>query len=237
MLKKAGEKMVELGADFIFTGEVLGQRPMSQTKQSLHIVAKNSGFEPFVVRPLSAKLLPITMVEEKGLVDRARLLDIQGRGRKRQMALACRYGITEYSNPAGGCLLTDPTFSKRLRDLFEHTARPAVRDIELLKYGRHFRFSEATKVIVGRNRKENEMLLKFYAPTDIVITTRDYPGPLTLIPAGCDQAFLARAASLCVSYSDAPKDGSVTTVCRMGEAQFILTAKACPREETERWMV
>jgi len=237
MLKKAGEKMVELGADFIFTGEVLGQRPMSQTKQSLHIVAKNSGFEPFVVRPLSAKLLPITMVEEKGLVDRARLLDIQGRGRKRQMALACRYGITEYSNPAGGCLLTDPTFSKRLRDLFEHTARPAVRDIELLKYGRHFRFSEATKVIVGRNRKENEMLLKFYAPTDIVITTRDYPGPVTLIPAGCDQAFLARAASLCVSYSDAPKDGSVTTVCRMGEAQFILTAKACPREETERWMV
>ena len=237
MLKKAGEKMVELGADFIFTGEVLGQRPMSQTKQSLHIVAKNSGFEPFVVRPLSAKLLPIIMVEEKGLVDRARLLDIQGRGRKRQMALACRYGITEYNNPAGGCLLTDPLFSRRLRDLFEHTARPAVRDIELLKYGRHFRINEATKVIVGRNRKENEMLLKFYAPTDIVITTRDYPGPVTLIPAGCDQAFLARAASLCVSYSDAPKDGGVTTVCRMGEAQFILTAKACPREETERWMV
>lgn len=237
MLKKAGEKMVELGADFIFTGEVLGQRPMSQTKQSLHIVAKNSGFEPFIVRPLSAKLLPITMAEEKGLVDRARLLDIQGRGRKRQMALAYRYGITKYSNPAGGCLLTDPTFSKRLRDLFAHTAQTAVRDIELLKYGRHFRISEATKIIVGRNRKDNEMLLRFYAPTDIVITIRDYPGPVTLIPSGCDQALLARAASICVSYSDAPKDGSVTTVCRMGEAQFILAAKACSREETERWMV
>ncbi len=237
MLKKAGEKMQELQADFIFTGEVLGQRPMSQTKQSLHVVAKNSGFEPFVLRPLSAKLLPATRPEEQGKVNRNRLLDIQGRGRKKQMELAKHYGIKEYSNPAGGCLLTDPMFSRRLQDLFKHTADPRIRDIELLKYGRHFRIGEGIKVIVGRNQRDNDMLLNISDDSDMVIIVRDYPGPLTLVTSGCDREALGEAASLCVFYSDAPKGDQIATICRTGNTQTILTAKASKREDTELWRI
>jgi len=237
MLKKAGERMQEFQADFIFTGEVLGQRPMSQTRQSLRLASKNSGFEPFILRPLSAKLLPVTRPEDEGKVDRTRLLDIQGRGRKKQMELAKHYGIKEYSNPAGGCLLTDPMFSRRLQDLFQRSPDARIRDIELLKYGRHFRIGEGIKVIVGRNQKDNEMLLKLSDDSDTVITVIDYPGPLTLVPSGCDRKALGDAASLCVFYSDAPKDSRVETICRTGTIQTFLTAKASSREDTEHWRI
>lgn len=237
MLKKAGERMQELQADFIFTGEVLGQRPMSQTKQSLHIVAKNSGFEAFIVRPLSAKLLPVTRPEQEGKLDREKLLDIQGRGRKRQIALAGQYGIKEYSNPAGGCLLTDPMFSRRLRDLFEHDNDPGIRDIELLKYGRHFRIGGKTKVIVGRNKRDNENILSLSNDADMVIHVRDYPGPKALVPYGCDQRHLGAAASLCVFYSDAPKNADIIATARTGGTQASFTARSSEREDTERWMI
>jgi len=235
MLKKAGAIMRERKADFIFTGEVLGQRPLSQTRQSLHVVAKNSGFESVILRPLSARLLPVTRPEEEGKVDRSGLLDIQGRGRKRQMALAKAYGIKEYSNPAGGCLLTDPMFARRLQDLFRHAADPGIRDIELLKYGRHFRIGGNVKVIVGRNQRDNEMLLELSDASDILVTARDYPGPVTLVPSGCDGKVLSDAASLCVFYSDAPKDSPVETICRTGNFQTLFTAKASLREDAERW--
>jgi tRNA U34 2-thiouridine synthase MnmA/TrmU len=114
MFREAGKLMQQWGADFLFSGEVLGERPMSQNKQSLRVVARDSGFEEYIIRPLSAKLLPITKPEHEGKVDRERLLDIQGRSRKRQMELAKQYGITEYPEPAGGCRLTEPNFSKRL---------------------------------------------------------------------------------------------------------------------------
>jgi len=237
MLKKAGERMQKLQADFIFTGEVLGQRPMSQTKQSLHIVAKNSGFETFIVRPLSAKLLPVTRPEEEGKLDREKLLDIQGRGRKRQIALADHYGIREYSNPAGGCLLTDPMFSRRLRDLFEHDSDPSIRNIELLKYGRHFRIGEKTKVIVGRNKRDNETILALSNEADIVISVRAYPGPTALVPHGCDQRQLGDAAALCVFYSDAPKDTDIIATARAGGTQSSFTARSSDREDTEQWMI
>lgn len=237
MLKKAGEQMAATGADFIFTGEVLGQRPMSQTRQSLHVVAKNSGYEPFILRPLSAKLLPVTRPEAEGKVDRGRLLDLQGRGRKKQMELAGRFGITGYSNPAGGCLLTDPMFSRRLRDLFDQSADPRIRDIELLKYGRHFRISDGTKVIVGRNQRDNDMLLKWSDSEDTIITVREYPGPVTLVSPGCGEKALRDAASLGVFYSDAPKDLPVEILCRAGSLLEILTVKAAERTDTEGWRI
>ncbi|MBU2053859.1 MAG: tRNA 4-thiouridine(8) synthase ThiI, partial [Proteobacteria bacterium] len=130
MLKIAGRKMEEEGADFVFTGEVLGERPMSQGKQSLQVVAKNAGYPDRILRPLSAKLLPETEPEREGKVDRSRLCDLQGRGRKRQMEMAAHYRIASYPAPAGGCLLTDPIFSRRLRDLFAHHPDCRVRDIE-----------------------------------------------------------------------------------------------------------
>ena len=237
MLKKAGEKMMDWQADFIFTGEVLGQRPMSQSRQSLHVVAKNSGFEPFILRPLSARLLPFTRPEEQGKVIRERLLDIQGRGRKRQMELARVFGVKKYSNPAGGCLLTDPEFSRRLQELLNGASEAGVRDIELLKYGRHFRISGGTKIIVGRNQKDNEWLLKLSGPSDTIFTIRDYPGPVTLVPYGCRGESLSVAASLGVFYSDAPKDSLIVTVCRTGNEETPLTSKAARREDADRWRI
>jgi tRNA U34 2-thiouridine synthase MnmA/TrmU len=237
MLKIAGGIMEAQGADFIFTGEVLGQRPMSQTKQSLHVVAKNSGYQEYIVRPLSAQLLPATKPEIEGKVARQRLLAIRGKGRKEQIELARIYSIHDYPTPAGGCLLTDPPFSKRLRDLFAYKKDFRIRDIELLKYGRQFRINEASKVIVGRNSYENDTLKKLSHEEDIIITMPQFPGPITLIPGGGDDSTILFAASLCALYSDAPKDKDVVAHCRKGETSKSLTIRAAQREDAERWMI
>ena len=230
MFKIAGRTLEEKGADFLFSGEVLGQRPMSQNKQMLHVVAKNSGYESRILRPLSAKLLPETTPEKEGLVDRERLLDIHGRGRKRQMELAARYGIAEYSNPAGGCLLTDPMFSRRLRDLFSHQGETPRRDLELLKVGRHIRLDDRSKVIVGRKKAENGILLELAGPGDAVITMRDFPGPVCLVPGGGEEGLLRDAAAICASYSDAPRDDEIVARCRTETDTQFLTVLALPKD-------
>ncbi len=216
MLKKAGEKMESENADFIFTGEVLGQRPMSQGKQSLHVVAKRSGYQEYIVRPLSAGLLPETKPEMEGKIDRQRLLDIQGRSRKRQMELAGRYQLTSYSKPAGGCLLTDLGFAKRLRDLFAHDSDLEIRDLELLKVGRHLRLNDKTKIIVGREKIENAAIRGLSRDHDTMIEVRDFPGPTVLVPYGCKKENLQLAAGICVLYSDAPGDVGTPVECRTG---------------------
>ena len=232
MLRIAGDKMEELGYDFVFTGEVLGQRPMSQSRQMLHVVAKNSGYADRTLRPLSARLLPETLPEREGKVDRERLLDISGRGRKRQMEMAERYGITSYSNPAGGCLLTDPMFSRRLKDLFERRVDFTTRDLELLSAGRHIRIDERHKVIVGRNKKDNQSLESLVDEQDAVFQMRDFPGPLCMLPGGGPEEICRSAAAICAAYGDAPKDAAEVTVkCRRGgETSFLLVA---PADKTE----
>jgi len=237
MLRKTGAMLAEERADFIITGEVLGQRPMSQNRQSLYIVAKNSGYPDDIVRPLSAQLLPETRPEREGKLDRRRLLAIQGRGRKMQIELAARFGIADYAPPAGGCLLTDPIFSRRLRDLFEGNPRCSVNDIELLKYGRHFRIDEGRKVIVGRNERDNRALEKLAGPGDAALHVADYPGPLAIVPGGGDQEVLATAASLCVLYSDAPKDRAVKVACTVDGRELALVAAAAAREEVKGLLV
>jgi tRNA U34 2-thiouridine synthase MnmA/TrmU len=236
MLKIAGGIMKDTGADFIFTGEVLGQRAMSQTKQSLHVVAKNSGCQDYIIRPLSAKLLPETKPEIEGKVDRQRLLAIRGKGRKNQIELAHHYGITDYAAPAGGCLLTDPMFSKRLRDLFTHHKDFRIRDVELLKYGRQFRIDPSSKVVVGRNIFENEVLQKLSEGGDALLHMAHFPGPTVLVPYKRDDATLLHAASLCALYSDAPKDEEVVVLCRKGDTCHAIRIKAAKKEEAERWM-
>ena len=191
--------------DFLFSGEVVGQRPMSQTKPSLRYVEKNSDCDGYILRPLSAKLLPETIPEMKGLVDREKLLDISGRGRKRQIQLAKAFGITDYPAPAGGCLLTDKGFSNRLKDLFEHQETSTENELRLLRYGRHFRLNDLAKLIVGRTQADNENLLRYHNPeTDTVLKVDRFPGPVAILPHGSCKEVLTLAASICAGYSKAP---------------------------------
>jgi len=228
MLREAGRVMEEEGGDFLFTGEVLGQRPMSQNKGALLVVERESGYEGLVLRPLSAQLLPETIPEQEGKVDREKLLGIKGRSRKEQLALARRYHITEYLSPAGGCLLTDPIFSRRLRDLFRNQKHFQIRDIELLKIGRHLRLAPALKAIVGRNAQDNEKILQLIAPGDDLLKVDGYPGPLCLIPYGGAAEDITRTASICVRYSDAPKDEEVTVLWSKGGEEQQFSAQSCP---------
>jgi len=174
----------EEGYDFIATGEILGQRPMSQNMKALKTVAEFSGVGEKLIRPMSAKLLDETIPEKEGKVVRGRLLNIKGRIRHRQMELAEKYKIKEYSSPAGGCLLTDPAFSERLVRIFEYWPDCTGNDIELLKYGRVFWLNmkdSKALVVVGRNKEENEKLEKLAQKGDTLLALKDEMGPTTLI--------------------------------------------------------
>lgn len=180
-LHKAREYMHQIGASFLFTGEVLGQRPMSQHKKAMNIVECDSGLEGYILRPLSAALLEPTIPEQKGWVDRNTLLDISGRSRKSQIALAKEKGITDYPNPAGGCLLTDKNFSDRFRDYLDFTARPLLDDVPLLKVGRHFRLKNGDKVIVARDEPEGDSLIKLCRENDHLLIPKDFSGPVVML--------------------------------------------------------
>jgi len=234
MLHHAGKLMESIGADFIITGEVAGQRPMSQGKQTLVLVARNSGYGDYILRPLSAQLLPETKPEREGLVDRNKLLGIQGRGRKEQLKLAAQYGITEYSTPAGGCLLTDPSFSRRLKDLLSHNPEPQLREIELLKYGRHFRISPEKKIIVGRNSQDNKGILSFAAPEDEIVTLLNHPGPTVLIIGGGDEEIRKMAVRLCLLYGGL-REGDVCISSSTGER--VVEAEAMGKEEAKQLII
>ncbi|HPQ81482.1 MAG TPA: tRNA 4-thiouridine(8) synthase ThiI [bacterium] len=202
MVKKAGEFMERDGFDFIATGEVLGERPMSQNIQSLSTVARDSGYAGYLLRPLSAKLLEPTKPEREGKVDREKLLAIEGRSRKPQMALATKYGITSYLQPAGGCLLTDPAFSARLRDLLKHDPSATPEDIRLLRMGRHFRLASGAKAIVGRDEKDNRRIEEAAREGDCLVVSDITPGPVVLLTAPFDPADVDAVAQLCASFAD-----------------------------------
>ncbi len=224
MFAKAGQIMEQLGADFLFSGEVLGQRPMSQNIKALRSVEKTSGYEGLVLRPLSAKLLPETEPERSGLVDRGTLLDIQGRSRKRQMDLAREWGVEEFASPGGGCLLTDPGFSVRLKELFDHMPEAGPQDVEKLKYGRHFRLPGGSKVIVGRHHEDNEALEPMAGPGDILIKHHGVPGPLTLLDPGAPPEDVEMAAAIAARYgkgSDADQPVSIRVMVLDGDEKVL----------------
>ena len=182
MYDEAKKHMDEIGADFIITGEVLHQRPMSQNSNALSIIEKGTEMEGKVLRPLSARLLPLTNPENNGLINRSMLGAIRGRSRKGQLDLADKYGIANPPNSAGGCLLTDPQFSKRVRDLFKFSVQePSINDVELLKIGRHFRLNSFSKLIVGRNHAENEMIKSLCNDTDYLVQPMTVPGPTSIL--------------------------------------------------------
>ncbi len=199
---KAKEYMEEIGASFLITGEVLGQRPMSQHRNALRTIEKESGLEGLVLRPLSARLLPETIPEKNGWVDRMKLLDISGRSRKPQIAKALEYGINDYPCPAGGCLLTDLGFSRRMRDLLEYTLEPLLNDIELLKLGRHFRLSKKAKLVVGRDEKENEELMRLAKEGDFLFRPIEIKGPVGIGRGIFEDGDIDRGSRIIARYSD-----------------------------------
>ncbi len=210
MFRLAGTIMKNKGFNFLFSGEVLGQRPMSQTKASLRYVEKHSGIDGYILRPLSARRLPLTIPEKEGLVNRELLLDISGRSRKPQIKLAEKFGITEYPNPAGGCLLTDKGYSDRLKDLFGHQDTYTEKELHLLKYGRHLRLDNNTKLIIGRTKQDNEKIIKYHnSSRDTVIKVKDFPGPIVIVPHRASKDIIIKAASICAGYSKAPDDTKV----------------------------
>jgi tRNA U34 2-thiouridine synthase MnmA/TrmU len=238
MFKLAGEMMQEKKIDFLFSGEVLGQRPMSQNKSSLQYVEKHSGFKGYILRPLSAKNLPETIPEKEGLVNRERLLDFAGRGRKPQIALAKKYGLTDYPAPAGGCLLTDVGYSRRLTELFAHQEECTEEELYLLKYGRHFRLNPDTKLIVGRTEKDNENILKYHdSQTDTVIDVKDYPGPIALVPQGGSKEVIYLAGSICVSYSKASNLTPIDVVVKTPEGQETIEVIGIPKDDFKKLLI
>jgi tRNA-specific 2-thiouridylase len=235
MLKQAKERMAKVGARFVFTGEVLGQRPMSQHRRTMDLIMRRSDLAGYLLRPLSAKLLPPTVPEERGWVSRDDLLDIQGRSRKRQMALASEFGLREYAQPAGGCTLTDGNYARRFRDLVQHRGGPAIRreDTVLLAVGRHFRLSDRLKIIVGRDETENRYLERSGAGTWLV-TTPDHPGPTVLVQGEPDESELRLTAEIAARYSDAKHLPAVPVVARRGEENRALEVAPVPDEALER---
>jgi hypothetical protein len=209
MLRKAGQLLERDGYDFIFTGEVLGQRPMSQNANSLKLVAKASGYGHLVLRPLSARCLPPTAMEEKGLVPREQLGAISGRGRVAQMELARELRVSQFPAPGGGCLLTDPGFSRRLRDLLKHHPECAEVEVELLKHGRVFRLAPRAGLVVGRNHEDNCQLaaLAERAAGQGWLSLRLASGPSPLAIYQGSEEHLPLAAALLAAYAPGAASG------------------------------
>jgi len=222
MFRKAKAYMEEIGARFIFTGEVLGQRPMSQHRRAMNLIEKESELQGLILRPLSAKLLSPTIPEEQQWVDREKLLDIQGRRRLPQVDLAKKIGVKDYPCPGGGCRLTDPQFAKRLKEALDHE-EDTIRDIQLLKYGRHVRLPSGAKVIVGRNEEENKMLLQCMNPEDIALEVIGTGSPITLIKKHKGEGDLRQATKLCIRYSDAKEKEKVSLKIKHVNGREILS--------------
>jgi tRNA U34 2-thiouridine synthase MnmA/TrmU len=227
MLREAKRVMDMIGADFLVTGEVLGQRPMSQRKDMLYHIDKEAGVTDVVVRPLSAQLLRIALPERQGIIDREKLYAFTGRSRKPQIALARELGLPTYPPPAGGCLLTEPNYAMRLKDLLTHDADPAMRDIDLLKTGRHFRYSPRCKIIVGRDKTENAVIESLAQEDDYLLRVEGYGSPMTLVTGDVTAESLQFASAICARYADAKNLPEVAVrVNQRGKSSILSVASA-----------
>jgi hypothetical protein len=215
MFVKAKEYMAEIGADFIITGEVIGQRPMSQRRDVFDRIERECGLEGLILRPLCAGHLPPTRPELDGLVDRERLMAVSGRSRRELMDKAEELDVHDYPCPSGGCLLTDKIFAKKVRDLLEHKRELTIKDLQLLKAGRHFRY-HGVKVVVGRDEADNRGIKNLVQPGDTLIEPVDFPGPLALVSGESGNGAVAFAASLVMKYSSG-KFGDRCTVRASGD--------------------
>ena len=241
MMRYSGELLEKFNADFIITGEVLNQRPMSQNRSALDVVKKQSGFSDKILRPLCAKNLKETQMEVEGLVDREKLLDFSGRNRKPQMALAEKWGIKDYPSPAGGCKLTEPNYSIRLKDMLDTKEDVTEKDIHLLKYGRHFVSDNKTKVIVSRTGEEGEQIKQLLNNKDIMFFTSNFNGAMVIIPEGNNPTDddLTFACRLAVRYSKGKDEELVRVKFGQVGAEFNMTkdVDAMTQEELDKYII
>jgi tRNA U34 2-thiouridine synthase MnmA/TrmU len=239
MLARAKKIMEENEAHFVFTGEVLGQRPMSQYRRALDVVAMESGLEDLLVRPLSAKLLPPTLPEREGWIDREKLGAISGRSRREQYRLANELGVTEYSQPAGGCCsLADKNYAVKLRDLLDHLESgkiPSLDDVILLKVGRHFRPSGKLKVVVGRDEVENHFLERYATDQRLMFTSIDVVGPVTIAEGELGNEEMLTAAAITARYSDADGQSPVRVKYESESASGILEVEPTAEQDLQSW--
>lgn len=233
MMKYAGELLEKFNGDFIITGEVLNQRPMSQNKRSLDIVKKESGFKDKILRPLCAKNLEPTDMEIEGLVDREKLLDISGRSRKIQMELAEKFGIVDYPSPAGGCMLTEPNYSVRLKDLVNNKDEIESKEIGLLRYGRHFRLGEGCKIIATRTEEESKGIKEFITNRDMIFFPKDFSGAMVVIVGEANEEDIEFAAKLSGRYSKGKNEETLEVKYGKFGKPMKNIIKVSPAEEEE----
>ncbi len=237
-LRKAGQIMDETGAAFVITGEVLGQRPMSQHRSALELIERESGLKGRLLRPLSAHFLDPTEPEISGLVDRTKLLAIQGRSRKEQLSLAQREGVEVFGCPAGGCLLTDPVIAGRINDLFLHCPDWNMQDARLATFGRHFRLDDKLKVIVGRDETENVRLAQIGGSLLPRLELSDYPGPLALLRGSLEESHRVNLGKLIRYFAKKVKDESVAVKLEQdGLSQEWLASEIATEEEINSWRI
>ena len=233
MLKEAKMLMKKFDASFIITGEVLGQRPMSQNSQALKTIQKESEVNELLLRPLSAKLLAESRAEQAGLIDRNQLMDIKGRGRGKQLKLAEKFNIQNYSSPAGGCRLTEKEYAKKLKDLLEHQKNISWNSVKLLNIGRHFRIGK-NKIVVGRNHEENEIIKNHQGKNEIIFEVPGVGSPSTLLQGQKNKTAIALAAKLTARYSDHEK-GSISVNYGQKELENATTIEPASQNEIEKY--
>lgn len=240
MLKKAKDRMDEIGAEVVFTGEVLGQRPMSQHVRALKQIEVESGLEGRLLRPLSGKLMKATIPEKEGNISRDDLLDFQGRGRKNQIKLAEEYEITGYPTPSGGCMLTDEAFARRLRDAFDH-GEDSIKIVSKLKYGRHFRLEDGTKIISGRIEKENKILQALCDKTTPVFTVKGYSSTYTYLFGEMNEKNKIFAGGVTARYSKRKDADSVDIKWWTGkngaDSAQVFSVKPLSETDLERYRI
>jgi tRNA-uridine 2-sulfurtransferase len=235
MVRCAGELMQELQADFIITGEVVGQRPMSQRQDTLRLIERDCGFDGLLLRPLSARYLKTTIPEAEGWVKREELPGLRGRGRKDQMRLAAELGVDLFPAPGGGCLLAEESYIPKVKDLLDHQIVPVVRDFDMLRTGRHFRLSEHCKAVVGRDSNDNEKILSAVRSGETTLRWLDGSSPIVLLVGEPQQADLQQAGRILLRYTRAAKG---TIVClsaqSAGERTEVRVIHDLTEEELER---
>jgi tRNA U34 2-thiouridine synthase MnmA/TrmU len=234
MLRKVKEMMSELGASFVITGEVLGQRPMSQQRHTINLIERESGLTDLILRPLSALHFEPTRPEREGIVNREKLLDMSGRTRKPQFALAKQLGVKDYPCPAGGCLLTDKVIAARLRDLFDHQSDYTHTDLVLLTMGRHLRLRPDLKVILGRTKEENERILHLAKPGQVLFTPENFRGPTALAIGEIDEKAEGTIGEMIASYSQ-DKTNTYLIAKQNSTGETTLYASAMERLPRKNW--